>query len=323
LKKLTLTFLGTGAMVSKERGSAAIALKYGGDILLFDCGDGTLRQFINSKLSYMKIKQIFISHLHADHFSGIFTLIQEMDINGRNEILSIYCPGENKEDIETLVKIGNPNPSFKIKIRGLADKEKMDFGDYVIQVRKVDHSIPSIAYAFIEYPIRGKFDKEKIKKYNIKDPSNFKDLESGHPTVVDRKVVFPNDVMDGLKFGRKIVYSGDTKPCRTLKKLSLDTTALIHEATFFEENKKERIDSAFINIERAHSSGQEIAKIAKGLNPEILFLTHFSQRYKNPEEFKEEIQKIYKNTIFAKDFLEYEIRIERDSDKIIIEEITC
>ncbi|HID47821.1 MAG TPA: MBL fold metallo-hydrolase, partial [Methanococcaceae archaeon] len=104
---MKIVFLGTGSSIpTKKRNQPSIALKYRGDVLLFDCGEGTQRQMIYTDISPMKVKYIFISHLHGDHILGISGLLQSMGLNKRTTPIYIYGPPETEEIMKCIMKLG-------------------------------------------------------------------------------------------------------------------------------------------------------------------------------------------------------------------------
>ena len=119
---MRIVFLGTGgSFPTKERNVGAVALQIGGDVFLFDCGEGTQRQLLYTSLSFMKIKRIYISHLHGDHFFGLPGLVQTMGLNQRKEPLVILGPTGSKDHFEGLMNTGFGFNPYEIQLRELPD----------------------------------------------------------------------------------------------------------------------------------------------------------------------------------------------------------
>jgi ribonuclease Z len=135
---MELLFLGTGGSVpTPERNTVAIALRHGPEVLLFDCGEGTQRQFMRSSFSYMKVTRVFVTHLHGDHFLGLPGLIQSMNFNGRERPLSIYGPEGTIDMVEGVLKLGLFDLGFDVVARELTDADVVEGDDFSVKAIKV------------------------------------------------------------------------------------------------------------------------------------------------------------------------------------------
>jgi len=131
MTQLRIIFLGTGgSWPTIKRNVSSIAIKRGSEILLFDCGEGTQRQFQQSNLSYMQISKIFITHFHGDHFLGLPGLIQTMQLNDRDKPLYIYGPKGMEKLIDQLLTLGYFRPSYKIISHDMNNGDEIEFEDY-------------------------------------------------------------------------------------------------------------------------------------------------------------------------------------------------
>jgi ribonuclease Z len=300
---MKLVFLGSGgSWPTKERNLSSIALKMNGEIILFDCAEGTQRQLFFSNLNFMHVDKILISHFHGDHFLGLPGLIQSMYLNDRTKELNIYGPSGTTNIVRGILTLGYFNPTFKISIHDLNDGDVQAFEEYDIKVRAVDHDIPSLAFCVEEHQRRGKFHPEKALALGVEEGPLFRKLQNGETVKVKDKMVKPEDVMGKPRKGRKIVYSGDTRPTRAVTELAKDCDVLIHDATFSED----LVDKA---IRYGHSSAAQAATIAKQSNAKVLFLTHISPRYEDAQLLEDESRKIFKYSFVAADFLEYDIQL--------------
>ena len=141
MTQLTIIFLGTGgSWPSTKRNVTSIAIKRGREITLFDCGEGTQRQFQKSRLSYMQISKIFITHFHGDHFLGLPGLFQTMQLNDREKPLYIYGPKGMNKLISQLLSLGYFKPSYQIISHEVKSGDVLEFEDYVIKAIKVKHN---------------------------------------------------------------------------------------------------------------------------------------------------------------------------------------
>jgi ribonuclease Z len=298
---MRLTFLGTaGSWPTKERSASAIALDTERELVLFDCGEGTQRQFFQSSASFMKVRRIFISHFHGDHFLGLPGLIQSMGLNNRTEPLDIYGPGDATEMIGRVLKLGYFTLRFPITVHSLAPDQSVELSGYSIRTAAADHPVPSLAYRLDEGPKRGRFDGDLARSLGIHG-ADFGRLEAGESVHVGNRVVHPEDVMGPAREGRSIVYSGDSAPCDPILKLAHRATLLIHEATTSQELEVEANNWG-------HSSARQAAEIGRAAEVETLFLTHFSSRYKEVAGLEVEAKAIFPASLAARDFLDHLIR---------------
>ncbi|KYK25337.1 ribonuclease Z [Thermoplasmatales archaeon SG8-52-4] len=303
---MDIIFLGTsGSWPTMKRNVTSIAIKRGGEVILFDCGEGTQRQFQKSKLSYMQISKIFITHFHGDHFLGLPGLIQTMQLNDREIPLHIYGPKGMVKLVNQILSLGYFKPNFQIFSYDLNERDTVEFEDYYIHILKVKHGIPAFAYCLEEKMRPGKFDKSKALGLGIPEGPLFSKLQRGENIVLDNgKKILSKSVLGPPRKGRKIVISGDTVPIKDMINFSKDADVLIHEATF---------DSSLedISTEYGHTTASQAANIAKKAKVECLYLTHISPRYLNSDTLEKEAKKIFKNSFVSKDFQELEVKLKK------------
>lgn len=305
---MEITFLGTASAIpSKTRNHPSIAVKGFGEIFLFDCGEGTQRQLNFTNISPMKISKIFISHLHGDHILGIPGLIQSMSFRGRDEELTIYGPkGLNK--IKKCFFNNGFNPvTFRINTIEVEDGTVVETEDYIIKTARTKHNLKNYSYS-IEEKKKPKFLREKAIELGVEVGPDFGKLHNGESVEANGKIVKPEMVLGPPRKGKKLTYSGDSKPCEAMIELAKDSTVLIHEATFLDEDQ----DKAYENY---HSTARQAAEIAKKANVEKLILTHFSNRYTNYKQFKMESREVFKDSKIAHDFMT--VIIKKDEIEII------
>ena len=306
MTQLRIIFLGTGgSWPTVKRNVSSIAVKRGSEIILFDCGEGTQRQFQQSNLSYMQISKIFITHFHGDHFLGIPGLIQTMQLNDRDKPLHIYGPKGMVELTNQLLTLGYFRPSYRVIAHEVTDGEEIKFDGYSISALKVSHNIPALAYSVKEYQRAGKFNKSKALKMGIPEGPLFSKLQKGQTIVLPNgEKVTPDLILGPSRKGRKIVISGDTKPSNQIIGFSEDADVLIHEATF---------DSRLQDIAReyGHTTAAQAAEIAKEAGVEKLFLVHISPRYLDYHVLEDEARSVFPHSYAPKDFQEIEVKLKK------------
>lgn len=303
--QLYIYFLGTGgSWPTVQRNVSAVAIKRGGEIILFDCGEGTQRQLQKSKISYMQIKKIFITHYHGDHFLGLPGLIQTFQLNDREEPLHVYGPKGIGKIVSDIIHLGYFKPSYDIFAYEMKPGDEIKFEGYKIKCIDVCHNVPTLAYCLEEDIRPGRFNKKKALELGIPEGPLFRKLQNGESVNMNGKIVTPEMVLGPPRPGRKITISGDTMPCEKLVKFAKGSDVLIHDATF-DSSLEERA------IEYGHSTARQAAEIAKRAEVEKLILTHISPRYKDAKLLEEEAREIFPNTWVAHDFMELEVRLKK------------
>jgi ribonuclease Z len=297
-----LLFLGTGGSVpTPERNTMSIALRHGPEVLLFDCGEGTQRQFMRSSFSYMKVTRIFITHLHGDHFLGLPGLIQSMNFNGRGRQLVVYGPEGIKGLMTAVLGLGYYDLGFDVQVVELEGGDVVVDDDFTVRAVEVDHTVPALGYVFEEKPMPGRFMPNKAKELGVPEGPLFARLQNGEEVTVGGKVVGPESVMGPRRTGLKMAYSGDTRPCPRLLEAARGADLLVHEATVASDLKEKA--KAF-----GHSTAEEAARFAAEAGVSKLYLVHFSGRYEDPSPLLEEARKFFPETYLGVDLMTVEVR---------------
>ncbi|WP_405321503.1 ribonuclease Z [Methanobrevibacter thaueri] len=299
---MEIIFLGTSSAVhSKERNHPSIALKAFGDVMLFDCGEGTQRQILFTKVSPMKISKIFITHYHGDHILGLPGLLQSMSLHGRESKLTVYGPHGLNDVKNAIYSLGYCAIDFPVEFVEIDSGIIEETDEYVITAQRVRHNVPTLAYS-IEEKKKPRFLREKAIELGVPVGPDFGRLHNGEEVEVNGKVIKPEQVLGEPRKGIKITYSGDTRPCEEIIRLAQDSTILIHESTFINKDNTNA-------EEHAHSTSIDAAYTAKYSNSKELILTHISTRY--GEEYAnimlEEAREIFENTRIARDLMEIEL----------------
>ncbi|MCD5425780.1 MAG: ribonuclease Z [Methanosarcinaceae archaeon] len=299
---LRITFLGTaGSKPTPNRNPSAILINRDGELMLFDCGEGTQQQMMRAKTGMMALSSIFITHFHADHILGIPGLIQTMAFQRRKEPLTIYGPYEIEEFTEHLFALSYRKPKFEINTIRLRAGDVIKKKDYAIHAIKTQHSVPSLGYALIENKRKGRFNVDAALNAGIPKGYLFSRLQQGETVTVNGKSVHPDEVIGPPRPGRTIVYSGDTLPCKEILNASKNADVLIHDATL----ASDLIDWA---NETMHTTAKDAAILAKDAGVRSLILTHFSSRYDNDTTpLLNDAKQIFKNVIASEDLMEIEV----------------
>ncbi len=299
---LRVTFLGTaGALPTAERNPSAIMINRKGELILFDCGEGTQQQMMRARTGMMSLTGIFITHFHADHMLGIPGLLQTMNFQGREQPLEIFGPRLIEEFADLLTQLGFNNLDFEVRARGMQPGDVLDRGEYYIEAVKTEHSLPSLGYVLREKPRAGKFNRERAIELGIPPGPLFGRLQKGETIRAGEKEIKPEDVIGAQRPGRVIVYSGDTRPCEAILNACKNADLLIHDGTLTSDLQ----DWA---LETKHSTALEAGELAKKAGVKQLILTHISSRYSaDPTPLLNEAKTIFSNSLIANELLEIEI----------------
>ncbi|MEM2393667.1 MAG: ribonuclease Z [Candidatus Bathyarchaeia archaeon] len=300
---LQVVFLGTaGSIPTPKRSLPAVLIKRKGEHIMFDCGEGVQRQMITAGEGFHRKMKIFVTHMHGDHVLGLPGLMQTMALLGRNERLEVYGPPGVKRFLEGVRDTVQFALCFPVEIREV-DKAGVVYEgeEYVVQAFWSNHAVPSLAYALVEKPRSGKFYPEKARSLGVPEGPLWGRLQRGKEVKLqDGKIVKPEQVMGPPRPGRKIVYTGDTRPFEDLVEFAANADLLIHDATLDDELAERA-------MEDGHSTPSQAAEIAKRAKAKRLVLTHISARYKDASVLLNQARKIFKNTIVAEDFLRIDV----------------
>ena len=305
---MQLTFLGTGGgLPSPSRAVSALAVQIGRDVLLFDCGEGTQRQFMLSSLSFMKVNNIFITHFHGDHFLGLPGIIQSMNFSGREDILHVFGPEGTIETVSTAATLGAFRPLYDIHASEMADGDMVDLGFCSVQAVAADHTIPALSFVIQEPERRGRFNAQRARELGVPAGPLFARLQAGESVTVKGTKIDPGEVLGPPRPGRKVVYSGDTRPTDALLEAARGAEVLVHEAT---------MDSSLEEgaLEYGHSTARAAAEMALAAGVERLILTHISTRYDSVETLEAEAREVFPNTVVAHDLMSFPV-VHRDNKR--------
>lgn len=298
---MRILFLGTsGSWPTPKRNVSAIAVKRGPEIVLFDCGEGTQRQFMQSSMSFMQVARVFVTHFHGDHFLGIPGLVQSMTMMDRTDPLEMYGPTGMQNLVRKMLTLGHFTPGFDVPVRELASGDRVEFPEYAVEVLEAEHTVPALSYALVENERTGRFDRERALALGIPEGPLWGRLQDGRTVTVGGQTFSPDQVLGPPRRGRKLVYTGDTMPSGALVKFARGADVLIHDATA-ETSLEEKANRY------GHSTGRQAALVAKDAGVGKLVLTHVSPRYDDTTPILEDATVVFPNTTLAEDFDEIEV----------------
>lgn len=304
---MQLVFLGTSSGApTVRRGLSSVVLVRGGELLLFDTGEGMQRNFIRAGLGMNRKMKIFITHMHADHCLGLLGLLQTMDLQGREKCVDIYGEPRVEEFLRENMRIINFRLTFDFTVRkiekdGVIVRER----DYQVSCCEALHSIPSLAYCVEEFDRPGIFNVMEAKRLGIPEGNLYNKLQHGEDITYQGKLIRASHIVGPARRGRKIGISGDTRPTDKLARFFRECDVLVFESTY----SHDKLEKA---VENGHSTAAEAAMIAKESKVNKLILTHFSARYDDTSQLVNEAQLIHDNVEAAEDLKVFKISYRPD-----------
>lgn len=300
---LLVRFLGTSASrPTVERGVSAIAVEREGETLLFDCGEGTQRQMMRYGVSFA-LNDIFFSHFHGDHFLGILGLTRTLALQGRTEPLRCWGPAGAERLLRKCETLGADRLSFPLEITEVAPGEVLARGDYELRAIRARHrGATAISWALVEHERRGRFDPDHARALGIPEGPLWGRIHRGEAvTLTDGRVIEPSELVGPTRPGRRVVITGDTRPCDETVEAAHRADLLVHEATFGDEEAERA-------RETGHSTAREAAGVARDAEARRLILTHLSARYtRDPGDLEREARSVFPATTVARDGLEVDV----------------
>jgi ribonuclease Z len=301
--------LGTSsALPTSERYPTAQVLQVLGQFFLIDCGEGTQIQMRKNNISLQSINQIFISHLHGDHYFGLFGFLSSVNLLGRTKKLEIFGPKGLKKIIESHLQSTDSELQYDLEIIELAIDEKEKFLVFENKVLKVqafnlNHSIPCIGYLFEEPKRKRKINTETVSHYQV--PIKFlKNLQEGEDFKNKNGEIIKNEILTkNPTKSRRYAFCTDTSYFPEIVPFIYKADLLYHETTFLQIDKARAIQTG-------HSTTLCAAKIAKSAKVKTLLIGHYSTRYSKLELFLDETVKTFENTKLAKENMRISIPLQ-------------
>ena len=306
---LTVRFLGTSASrPTVERNVTAITIVREGETLLFDCGEGTQRQMMRYGTSFA-LADIFFTHMHADHMLGVIGLFRTLALQGRTDPMRLWGPTGSKALLEQAIKLGSEREPFPVEFNEVTVDTPIARKGYSILPYAADHKDKSaIGYALVEDIRLGRFNPDKAREMGIPEGPAWGKLHKGESiTLDDGRVVTPADLVGESRPGRRVVFTGDSRPAEATVRAAEGADLLIHESTFSDEEQARA-------IETGHSTAREAGEVAAKAGVRRLVLTHLSARYSvNASELLSQAREAFADTVIAKDGLEIEVPFQSES----------
>jgi ribonuclease Z len=300
---MDLVFLGTsGSMPTAQRAPTALLLRRGGERLLFDCAEGTQRQLLRSNVGLIELREVFLTHYHADHYLGLPGMLKTFALRGRETPMTIYGPPGLADLFQALRRIFG-KLTYTVELKELRPGDELLREDYRLVTFAVAHGVSAVGYALVEDPRPGRFDVQAADALGVPAGPERGALQRGQAvTLADGRTIKPSDVLGPARPGRKVVISGDGGPSESVIEAARGADLLVHEATFCEDER----DRA---RETQHSTALEAAGVARAAEVKLLALTHLSNRYFGGEVARE-ARTVFADTVVPRDFDTIDVRFQ-------------
>jgi ribonuclease Z len=274
---------------------------------MFDCGEGVQRQMMLIHGSLNNKMKIFITHMHGDHVLGLPGLMQTMALRNRERNLDVYGPPRINDFMRAIRETVPFGLTFPVEIHEIEREGVVcDEREYSVEAIRSKHLIQSFAYAYVEKARPGRFHPKKAEALGVPEGPLWGKLQRGQKIKLPGgRAVKPDDVMDPPRPGRKIVYSGDTRPFKLFEKFAWRADLLIHDSTLDEELARRA-------KEYGHSTPSQAATTAKKAKVKKLVLTHISQRYEDASKVLKQAKRLFKNTAVAEDLMKLDIPLSEE-----------
>ena len=303
---LDICLLGSGGMMPLPyRWLTSLMVRYNGDSLLIDCGEGTQIAIREKEWSFKPINVICFTHYHGDHISGLPGLLLTMGNAERTEPLTLIGP-KGLERVVNALRVIAPELPFPIvykEINGAEEEFELAEG-YWLKAFKVSHSVPCYGYS-LQLKRAGKFQLDRALEMNI-PKMYWSRLQKGETITDGENTYTPDMVLGAPRKGIKLTYCTDTRPVQSIVDNAAGSDLFICEGMYGEKDKDAKAR------EHRHMTFYEAAKLAKAAEVNELWLTHYSPSLTYPEEYMEDVRKIFPAAKAGKDKKSVELDFEKE-----------
>ncbi len=311
--------MGTSAgKPTKERNVSALALEFEQDNkwYLFDCGEATQRQIMQSRLSIGRLDTIFITHLHGDHYYGLPGLLATKKLDGILKPMTIYGPEGIRTFLECALDVSEEHLGYVLKIIEYKSEESFLFDKFSLKVLPLVHSKESFAFYIKENDITDRLNEEKLRALGLEPSPLYGELKRGKSITFQGKELDPKVFMLEPVIGRSLIIAGDNSTPEVLGSYLEDLDLLVHECTYTQEVYDNLVKKVL------HTTAKELGITAQKKRVKNLIANHIDPRYNQNgtlgvEMIYNEIKSRYEGRLFvADDFDVYYLGRDRVVEKL-------
>jgi len=303
--QFSIIFLGTSSSTpSTVRSLPSVAVLRGGELILFDAGEGLQSRIAQARLGFNRPMKIFVGHMHGDHVVGILGLLQTMALAQRSRPLEIFGPEPLRKFIECSMETLGFALTYDVRIHQLSRGKVFENSSYFVTAELAEHTDVSYAFRLQEKARPGVFRPDEARRLGIPEGPLWGKLQSGESIRLGDRIIEPSQVMGPERRGRSFGYSGDTRPSKRLEKFFSGCDVLVFDSTYDDAHRK----NARLN---KHSTAAEAALLANRANVGLLVLTHFSARFNDVSHLLLEAAENHRNVIAASDLMRFDIPYHR------------
>ena len=300
---LDVCLLGSGGMMPLPyRWLTSLMTRFNGSSVLIDCGEGTQIAIKEKGWSFKPIDVICFTHYHGDHISGLPGLLLTMGNADRKEPLTLIGP-KGLERVVSALRVIAPELPFPIIYKEIEGAEQtFELNGYRLKAFRVNHNVLCYGYT-MEIDRAGKFDVERAKEQEI--PQKYwKHLQKGETIETENGILTPDMVLGPPRKGLKLTYTTDTRPTNSIRENAKDSDLFICEGMYGEKEKAAKA------VEYKHMTFYEAAHLAKDAQVKEMWLTHYSPSLTRPEEYMDEVRRIFPEAKAGKDRMSRELAFE-------------
>ena len=284
----------------------SMLIRRDGDLFLFDCGEGTQVSLKMLSLKWKKINAIFISHMHADHVTGLPGMLMLSSQVDRTDPLYIFGPDRLKEYVEQTRRILDMYINYEIVVIPVKEGVVMEDEEFTIEAFRLDHTKLCYGYSLVEEKRKGEFHPDKAIELGIPKGKLWGTLQNGTPvTLDDGRVITSDMVLGNARDGRKISYVTDTMYFENIADYVHDSDILFCEGMF----EKALADTA---KEKKHMTSYEAGMVARDSNSKLLCLQHYSPRYSDRElkVLERDAKSVFPETVLTRDRMVFNVPLK-------------